>query len=90
VFSRSSGAGGQKPGILQPNVRVASGDFEPAQIQDLGDVIPRLLETKAKAKVAIKFRIKLEVGDGKAPLPDSVVKDINAILKDVSDDFRLT
>ena len=76
--------------VPQPNVRAATGAFEPAQIQDLGDLIPKLLEIKAKAKVAIKFHVRLEVGDGKVIPPDSVIKDINTVLKNAGDGFQLT
>jgi len=75
--------------LPQPNVRVASGDFEPAQIQDLGDLIPKLLEIKAKAKIAIKFHVRLEVGDGKVPPLDTVIKDINTVLKNAGDGFQI-
>jgi hypothetical protein len=84
-----TGIGGQKLHVPQPNVRVASGDFEPAQVQDLGDLIPKLLEIKAKAKLAIKFHVRLEVGDGKVAPADSVIKDINAVLMGVDENFRL-
>jgi hypothetical protein len=73
----------------QPNVRVANADFEPAQIQDLADQIPALLELKARSKIAMKFHVRLELGDGKAPPPDAVVRDVNAVLKDVAADFKL-
>jgi hypothetical protein len=81
--------GGAGAGGTQTQVRIAEAEFEPAQIQDLGDLIPALLEVKARAKVAIKFRVRLQVGDGKAPPPNSVIKDLNAILKDMGEDFRL-
>ncbi len=82
--------GGPGGGSAPPNVRSAAADFEPSQVQDLGDLIPALLEVKAKAKVAMKFHVRLEVGDGKTPPPASVVSDINALLKDVDADFKLT
>ena len=54
-------------------------DFEPSQIQDLGDLIPALLEIKAKSKVAMKFHVRLELGDGKTKPSDAVVSEVNAV-----------
>ena len=42
--------GGEAGGGTPPQVRVAAADFEPSQIQDLGDLIPALLEIKAKSQ----------------------------------------
>jgi hypothetical protein len=63
--------------------------LEPSQIQDLGDLIPALLEVKAKANVAMKFHVRLEVGDGKTKPSDSAVNEVNALLKDMDDGFRV-
>ncbi len=79
-----TGGGGPTP----PNIRVAAADLEPSQMQDLGDLIPALLEIKAKAKVGIKFHVRLEVGDGSTPPGDEVLQEINALLKDLGKDFR--
>jgi hypothetical protein len=56
------GAGGG--GATPPNIRIAAADFEPSQIQDLGDLVPALLDIKAKANVAMKFHVQLDIGDG--------------------------
>ena len=71
-------------------MRVAAADFEPSQIQDLGDLIPALLEIKAKSKVAMKFHVRFELGDGKTKPSDEVVSEVNSALKDLDDDFRVT
>lgn len=81
-----TGGGGPTP----PNVRVAAADFEPSQMQDLGDLIPALLEIKAKAKVGMKFHVRLDIGDGTTRPTDEVVSDINSLLKDLGDDFRVS
>jgi hypothetical protein len=95
----ASGAGGGTGGTgggtgggatTPPNVRVAAADFEPSQIQDLGDLIPALLEIKAKAKLGMKFHVRLEVGDGTSRPADDVVNGINNLLKDLGDDFRVS
>ena len=87
----SSGAGtGTSGGRSTPaNVRVAAAEFEPSQMQDLGDLVPALLAVKARAKVGIKFHVRLELGDGTTPPSDDAVNEINSLLKDLGDDFRL-
>jgi hypothetical protein len=87
------GAGGGATGggtPPPPTVRVAEADFEPSQIQDLGDLIPALLEVKAKCKVAMKFRVRLELGDGKTKPSDDVVGEVNSALEDLDGGFRVT
>jgi hypothetical protein len=87
------GGGGGGPaggGTQPPTIRVAEADFEPSQIQDLGDAIPALLEVKAKCKVALKFRVRLELGDGKTKPSDQVVAEVNAAIEDLYEGFRVT
>jgi hypothetical protein len=94
----ASGAGGGAGGTgggagggaaTSPNIRVAAADFEPSQMQDLGDLIPAILEIKARAKLRMKFHVRLEIGDGTSRPPDDVVNAINNLLKDLGDDFHL-
>ena len=68
---------------------VAQTELEPSGIQDLGDIMTQLLEIKAKANVPIKFRIQIELGDGKETPPDDVVMQINKLLSEMKDAFRL-
>jgi hypothetical protein len=82
--------GGIGSASVSPNVRLAAADFEPSQLQDLGDLIPALLEIKAKANVAMKFHVRLQVGDGTTVPSDTAVSDINALLKDVDAKFKLS
>jgi hypothetical protein len=70
-------------------VLVAEADLEPSQIQDLGDIVPQLLEIKAKANVPIRFRVRVEMGDGKALPSAGAVKEANAVLKSVRTDLEL-
>jgi len=58
-------------------------------MQDLGDLIPSLLEFKAKAKVGMKFHVRLEIGDGSVPPSDDVVNEINGLLKDLGEEFHI-
>ena len=87
VAGAGGGTGGDDP--TPPNIRVAAADFEPSQMQDLGDLIPALLEFKAKAKIGMKFHVRLEVGDGTTPPGDDAVNEINNLLKAVGDEFQV-
>lgn len=69
--------------------RVAAAELEPSEIQDLGDIVPQLLEIKAKANVPIKFRVQIELGDGKEVPPDDVVMQVNKLLGELKDAFSL-
>lgn len=84
------GTGGVIAGGPKPGVRVAAADFEPSQIQDLSDLIPALLEIKAKAKIGMKFHVRLEIGDGSTPPGEDVVNDINTLLKELGDEFMVS
>jgi hypothetical protein len=68
---------------------IAQTELEPSEIQDLGDIMPQLLEIKAKANVPIKFRVQIELGDGKETPPDDVVKRINELLAGLKESFRM-
>ena len=68
---------------------VASGELSPDQIQDLGDIMHKLLEVKVKSNIPIKFRVKIELGDGKEKPPEETAQEINKLLADLKDDFRL-
>jgi len=76
-------------GTHRPNVLAAEAEFEPAEIQDLGDAIPDLLKIRAKSEVPIRFRVRIELGDGGEMPPPEVVDEINQILDDFKDDYRL-
>lgn len=87
VAGPGGGDGGK--GHRPSNVLVASADLEPAQIQDLAEVVPDLLEIKAKTNVPIHFHVRIQVGDGKAQ-PSSVVSEqINGLLKEIDADLHL-
>ncbi|HEV8713050.1 MAG TPA: hypothetical protein VGX03_09505, partial [Candidatus Binatia bacterium] len=68
---------------------VAQTELEPSEVQDLGDIVPQILEIKAKANVPIKFRVQIELGDGKEAPPDDVVMQINKLLGELKDAFML-
>lgn len=66
----------------------AEADLEPSQIQDLGDIVPKLLEIKKKG-LPMRFRLRIELGDGKTAPPESMVKEVNTLLRDVKEDLQL-
>jgi hypothetical protein len=66
----------------------AEADLEPSQIQDLGDIVPKLLEIK-KTGLRIRFRLRIEIGDGKTAPPENVVREVNTLLRDVKEDLQL-
>jgi len=68
---------------------VAVADLEPSQVQDLGDIMPKLLEVKTKANVPIRFQIRIEMGDGKTMPSAETAQKANAILKSVKEELRL-
>jgi hypothetical protein len=90
VPAGGGGVGGSGRRPPPPNVRVAEADFEPSQLQDLGDAVPRLLDIKARTNVALRFHVRLEIGDG-ATAPDAkVVEEVNRALEGLGDAFKVT
>ena len=83
------GAGGVSggTGVAHPKMLVASAEFEPSEIQDLADLVPQLLEFKAKAQVPLRFHVRLDVGDGTNRPSPQAAADLNEILRMVKDDF---
>ena len=84
-----TGGGGSGGGTAYGYIKTAAKDFEPAQIQDLADLIPKLLSVSAKANVPLRFHVRLEVGDAKTKPTDAAVKDVNTVLKELGDGFEV-
>jgi len=76
--------------IAKPGTLMARADFEPSEIQDLSDAIPKLLEIKAKANVPIRFDVCLQIGDGENKAEEQIIEEINAVLKDVKANFEIS
>jgi DNA-directed RNA polymerase subunit H (RpoH/RPB5) len=70
------------------NILVARSELKADQIQDLGDIIPKLLEIKNKANIPMAFQVQIELGDGETQPDDETIKSINRILGDISDRFQ--
>jgi hypothetical protein len=70
-------------------VLTANAYLEPSQIQDLAELMPQLLDIKAKSKIPILFHIQVEVGDGATAPPASVRADVTKILGEVNGELQL-
>jgi hypothetical protein len=64
-------------------------DLEPGQIQDLGDIVPKLLDIKKKSGLPLRFHVRIEMGDGKTAPPEKEAKELNALLKDIKEEWQL-
>ena len=82
------GGGGDELGP-KANVLVAVADFEPSELQDLGDAIPKLLELKAKANLSLRFQVRIEVGDGTVMPTPEVSREVNKLLSEVKDGYEV-
>ena len=70
-------------------VLIANADLEPSEVQEMGDVMPDLLKIKARGNAPIRFRVRIELGDGKTLPPQETADEINKILKKVKEEFQL-
>ncbi len=70
-------------------ILAASDELEPSQIQELGDVMPKLLAIKAKANIPLRFYLQIKFGDGKTKPSPETTKEINTILNNVKEGFEL-
>ena len=68
---------------------VASSDLGPSEVQDLGDIVPELLEIKAKVNAPIRFQVRIEFGDGKTLPSQTAANELNGILQKVKEGFQL-
>ena len=74
--------------VAPGTILVAAVELQPAQVQDLGDIVPKLLEVRAKAGLPIRFHVRIEVGDGQAAPTKDIIRDINTLLQRI--DKKLT
>ncbi len=91
VTAVSAGRSVGDVGTVAPasGTRIASGHFEPSQIQDLAELIPSLLSVSAKAGVTLKFHVQLEIGESRQPSSDDAIKALNKVLEQVGENFRV-
>jgi hypothetical protein len=69
-----------------PDVLAAEAYLEPSQIQDLADQIPEI--TRAAAGQDLKYHVRIEL-KGEDQTKDETAKQINQLLRDVSDKLQL-
>jgi hypothetical protein len=58
-------------------------------MQDLADLVPKLLQIKAKANAPLRFHVRIEMGDGKTLPSAEAAKEVNVLLKGVKDGLEL-
>jgi len=88
-MEQSKNGAGWIKALEQPKMLVAVADLEPSEVQNLSDIIPKLLEVKTKANVPLRFQIRIEMGDGKTMPSAETAQKVNAILKDVKEGLEL-
>jgi hypothetical protein len=74
------------PSPPKPGVLVAEAELTPAQMQDLGEVLPDLMA--AAAGCGLKFRVRIEVGSAKPPDAETVAK-MNQMLGSIPGDLKV-
>jgi len=75
--------------VAPGTILVAAADLQPAQVQDLGDIIPKLLEIRAKAGLPIRFHVRVEIGDGQTVPTKDIIQDFNALLQRIDKNLTL-
>lgn len=75
--------------VAPGTILVAAVELQPAQVQDLGDIIPKLLEVRAKAALPIRFHVRIEVGDGQTAPTKDIIRDVNTLLQRIDKNLTL-
>jgi hypothetical protein len=86
--ARSGAGAGQQP-IPTPGILVGSSELEPHELQDLADNVQKILEVKAQTGVPVRFHLRIEVGETGRTDSDEAAARINAVLKEIREDFRI-
>ena len=77
------GGGGTKEPAM-PTSAAAEKDLTPTEIQELGDVMDKLLKIRNETGTQLKFTVRIEAADGKgAPPSAEVLAKLNLVLKAV-------
>jgi hypothetical protein len=71
-------------------VAVANAELNSDQVVDLADIVPKLMQIKAKANVPMRFTVSIKVGDEKAAPTATVKKEIDALLEQIKEGFVLS
>ena len=78
---KGTGLGGSEPEKAEGNIAIV--ELEPNQVQDLGDIIPALLEFKTKYDADVKFTVSLQLKCSKDKISPDVIKQLNDLLSGV-------
>ncbi|MBL8813901.1 MAG: ATP-binding protein [Planctomycetaceae bacterium] len=81
--------GTQPQPVADSNKLVAAATLEPSSVQDLGDIIPQLLEVKNKTGVPIEFQIRIILGDGQERPNAIAIADVDRLLESIKEGFKL-
>lgn len=75
--------------VTHSNRLVAHAEFEPSEIQDLADLIPTILQLKARFSTPLKFHIQIELGDGTERPSEEAVNEMNKLLKELKEGLEM-
>jgi len=85
----SSGVPTGQTGTNAARIYMLDTEMEPGEIQDLGDILPKLLEVKARTGMPIRFRVRIEYGDGQKKPSEEALAEVNALLRGIKDGLGL-
>lgn len=88
--TQTGGTGGQPVYDTTNKILVGATSFEPAQLQDLAEIAPELLDIKAKTGVPIHLYLRIEAGDGKDRPAQKIADQVNETLAKFKKDFRVS
>jgi len=63
--------------------------LEPSEVQDLGDVIPQLLDIRSKSGCPISFRVRISVGNAEHEPDGATIAEVNQILENLKSGFSV-
>ncbi len=67
----------------------AEATLESGQIQDLGEIISEVLKITAQYNIPIRFRLRVEVGEGSKKPGKAAVEELNKILGEIDEGLRV-
>jgi len=73
----------------EPKTLTSSTELDTAQIQELGDIVSKLLDVKTKSRVPIRFFMQIEIGELGTPPPPDVVQKYNVLLRKIKEELQV-
>lgn len=89
THSSGGGSGGGSTPKPDRKTFVAEAELTASEMQDLGDIIPKLTDVKAKTSTPIRFVVRVEVGDGASTPSEDTKKLYDAVLANVNSELIL-